>query len=75
VTPLPPPVITAVPCAGAVLDATVIVPSTSVSFASTGIAVAAASWATVAESATAIGASSTQVTVIETVAVEPPLSV
>ncbi len=45
------------------------------SLASTLTAVAAASSRTVAESATAVGASSTHVTVTETVAVEPPLSV
>ena len=47
----------------------------SVSLVSTAIALAPASSATVAESFTATGRSSTQVTVTETVAVEPPLSV
>ena len=50
-------------------------PSTSVSLASTSIAVAPESSATVAESSTATGSSSTQLTVTETVAVEPPLRV
>ncbi len=45
------------------------------SLASTVITVAPASSATVALSLTAIGASSTQVTLTETVALEPPLSV
>ena len=45
------------------------------SLASTSIALAAESSPTVALSLTAVGASSTQVTVTETVAVEPPLSV
>ena len=67
---------TTVPFAGSVAESIVIgPPSGSVSFASTLIAVAAASSRTVAESATAVGASSTHVTVIETVAVEPPFSV
>ena len=67
---------TTVPLAGSEADAIVMgPPSVSVSLASTSIAVAAASSRTVAESFTAVGGSSTQVTVIETVAVEPPLSV
>ena len=49
--------------------------STSVSLPNTATAADAASSSTVAESATATGASSTQVTVIDTVATEPPLSV
>ena len=50
-------------------------PSAFRSFFSTSTAVAAASSFTVAESSTAVGASSTQVTVMDTVADEPPLSV
>ena len=74
--PGPPPVSTTVPLAGSLAAAIVIgPPSTSVSLASTSIAVAAASSITVAASSTATGASSTQVTVTETVAVEPPLRV
>ena len=68
--------ITTVPFAGS--DAEPIVfgpPSGSVSFASTSIALAPESSRTVALSLTAVGGSSTQVTVTETVAVEPPLSV
>ena len=45
------------------------------SLASTSIAFGAESSATVAASSTAIGESSTHVTVTDTVAVEPPLSV
>ena len=71
-----PPVITTVPLAGSEADAIVIgPPSASVSLASTAIGVAAESSATVAVSSTAVGASSTHVTVTDTVAVEPPLSV
>ena len=67
---------TTVPFAGWVTEAIAFAPpSGSESLASTSIAVAAASSATVAESPTAVGGSSTQVTVTETVAVEPPLSV
>ena len=47
----------------------------SVSFASTSIALAPESSTTVALSSTADGASSTHVTVTDTVAVEPPVSV
>ena len=47
--------------------------STSVSLANTSIAVAATSSTTVAVSLTATGGSSTQVTVTDTVAVEPPV--
>ena len=65
--------ITTVPLAGWVTEAIVIgPPSTSVSLANTSIAVAAASSTTVAVSSTATGGSSTQVTVTDTVAVEPP---
>ena len=72
---MPPPVITTVPLAGWVTEAIASgPPSTSVSLASTSIAVAAASSATVAVSSTAAGGSSTQVTVTDTVAVEPPVS-
>ena len=48
-------------------------PSGSVSFAITSIVVAGSSSETVAESLAAVGLSSTQVTVIETVAVSPPV--
>ena len=73
---MPPPVIATVPLAGCVTEATDLgPPSTSVSFASTSTALAAASSATVALSFTAVGGSSTHVTVTETVAVSPPLSV
>ena len=68
--------IAAVPWAGWVTEATAFgPPSMSVSLASTSIAVLPESSATVALSSTATGASSTAVTVIETVAVEPPLRV
>ena len=68
--------ITTVPFAGSSTDAIVFgPPSVSVSLASTSIALAAESSATVALSSTAVGASSPQVTVTDTVAVEPPLSV
>ena len=68
--------ITTVPFAGSVTEPIVFgPPSGSVSFASTSTAVAVASSSTVAASFTAVGGSSTQVTVTETVAVEPPLSV
>ena len=61
------------PLAGCVTDATEIgPPSMSVSFASTSTAVAPESSPTVALSFTATGGSSAQVTVIDTVAVEPP---
>ena len=64
---------TTVPLAGCVTDAIDFgPPSTSVSLPSTPIALAPVSWITVALSLTATGGSSTQVTVIETVAVEPP---
>ena len=70
---MPPPVITTVPLAGWVTEPTAIgPPSVSVSLASTSIAVAGASSATVAASSTATGGSSTQVTVTDTVAVDPP---
>jgi len=65
-----------VPFAGSEADAIVFgPPSVSVSLASTSIAPAAEFSATVAPSSTAVGESSAQVTVTETVAVEPPLSV
>ena len=65
-----------VPLAGWVTETTSFVPpSGSVSLASTPIAVAPESSLTVAASLTAEGESSWQVTVTETVAVEPPLSV
>ena len=68
--------ITTVPFAGSEAEPIVFVPpSESVSFASTSIALAPESSPTVALSLTAVGGSSTQVTVTETVAVEPPLSV
>ena len=71
-----PPVNTTVPFAGSEADAIVFgPPSVSVSLASTSIALAAESSPTVAVSSTAVGASSPHVTVTETVAVEPPLSV
>ena len=64
------------PWAGWVIESTAFgPPSMSVSLASTSIAVLPESSATVALSLTATGASSTGVTVIETVAVEPPLRV
>ena len=67
--------ITTVPFAGWVTESTVFgPPSGSVSFASTSIAVASASSATVATSSTASGSSAAQLTITETVAVEPPLS-
>ena len=70
---MPPPVIATVPLAGWVTEATLFgPPSTSVSFASTLIALAPESSTTVAASSTATGASSAQVTVTDTVAVEPP---
>ena len=74
---MPPPVIATVPWAPSVFEAIVFgPPSVSVSLASTSIAVAAASSVDGRrESLTATGASSTQVTVIETVAVEPPFRV
>ena len=76
VSPVPPPVITTVPLAGWVTDATDLgPPSISVSFASTSIAVAPESSTTVALSFTATGGSSTHVTVTDTVAVEPPFKV
>ncbi len=72
---MPPPVIITTPCDAGVTDCTSFVPpSMSVSFASTSIAAAGSSSVTVAESATATGGSSTQVTVTDTVAVEPPVS-
>ncbi len=68
--------ITTAPFAGWVTDATDFgPPSVSVSFASTAIALAPASSPTIALSSTAVGGSSTHVTVTDTVAVEPPLSV
>ena len=68
--------ITTVPFAGCVTDATDLgPPSVSVSLASTSIAPAPASSPTLALSATAAGGSSTHVTVTETVAESPPLSV
>ena len=74
--PAEPPVNTTVPFAGSDADAIIIAPpSASVSLASTSIAPAAESSATVALSLTAVGASSPHVTVTDTVAVEPPLSV
>ena len=74
--PSVPPVNTTVPFAGSDADAIINgPPSALASFASTSIAVAPASSATVAVSSTAVGGSSTHVTVTETVAVEPPLSV
>ncbi len=73
---MPPPVITTVPLAGSVVASDrERGPSGSLSLASTSIAVAAASSSTVAASSTATGGSSTQVTVTDTVASEPPLSV
>ncbi len=64
------------PFVGCVTDATDLgPPSTSVSFASTSTSVAAASSATVLLSLTAVGGSSTHVTVTDTVAESPPLSV
>ena len=64
------------PWAGLVFEAIVFgPPSMSVSLARTLIVVAEASSLTVFESLTATGLSSTQVTVIDTVAVEPPLRV
>ncbi len=71
--PAVPPVSTTVPWAGSVADAIAIGPaSASVSLASTLTAVGAESSPTVALLSTATGWSSTQVTVIETVAAEPP---
>ena len=71
-----PPVNTTVPFAGSEADAIVVgSPSGSLSLASTASGVAAESSGTVAASSTAIGKSSAHVTVTETVAVEPPLSV
>jgi hypothetical protein len=73
---VPAPLTATVPRAGSDADAIVIgPPSGSVSLASTSIAPAAASSTTVALSLTADGESSTHVTVTDTVAVEPPLSV
>src|ERR1700710_1526254 len=61
------------PFAGCVTEATAFgPPSTSVSLASTSTALTPESWATVFASLTATGGSSTHVTVIETVALEPP---
>jgi hypothetical protein len=66
----------AVPLAGSVTDWTAIVPpSVSVSLARTLTVLAPESSPTVALSSTATGTSSTQVTVTDTVAVSPPLSV
>ncbi len=74
--PAVPPVRATVPLAGWVAEAIVFGPASgSVSLVSAGTAVAAADSATVAASLTATGLSSTQVTVIDTVAVEPPLRV
>jgi hypothetical protein len=71
-----PPVSTTVPFAGSDADAIVFAPpSASVSLASTSTALAPESSSTVAVSLTGVGGSSTQVTVTDTVAVEPPLSV
>ena len=71
-----PPVSTTVPFAGSEADAIVFgPPSVSVSLASTSIAPAPESSATVALSLTAVGGASAQVTVTDTVALEPPLSV
>ena len=68
--------ITTAPFAGCVTDATDLgPPSVSVSLASTSIAPAPESSPTVALSSTAVGGSSVQLTVTDTVAVEPPLSV
>ncbi len=68
-----PPVSTTVPFAGSLAETIVIVPpSGSTSLANTAIAVARSSSVTVAASLTATGGSSTQVTVTDTVAVEPP---
>ena len=65
--------ITTEPLAGCVTDATEIgPPSMSVSLPSTLIAFAVESSDTVGLSFTASGGSSTQVTVIETVALDPP---
>ena len=65
--------ITTVPFAGWVTESIEIGPaSTSMSLAKTGMAVAAASSVNVAASSTATGGSSTQVTVTDTVAVDPP---
>jgi hypothetical protein len=73
---VPPPVTTTVPFAGSEADAIVIgPPSESVSLANTSIGVAAESSGTVRLSLTAVGGSSTHVTLTDTVAVEPPLSV
>ena len=70
---MPPPVITTVPLAGCVTEPTLIgPPSASVSLASTLIGLGPESSTTVAASGTATGSSSWQVTVIDTVADEPP---
>ncbi len=70
---MPPPVITTVPLAGWVTEATDFgPPSMSVSLASTSTAVAPRVLEHRPVSSTATGGSSTQVTVTETVAVEPP---
>ena len=66
---------TTVPLAGSDADPIDIGPPSLSSLASTSIALAPESSPTVALSLTAVGGSSTQVTVTETVAVEPPLSV
>ncbi len=67
------PLLTTVPFAGCVTDATEIgPPSMSVSLASTLTVLAPESSPTVTMSFTATGGSSTHVTVIETVADEPP---
>jgi hypothetical protein len=69
-------VITTVPWAGSDAEPTSFVPpSTSVSFASTSSVVAAVSSVRVSVSSVATGESSTQLTVTDTVAVEPPFSV
>ena len=68
--------ITTVPFVGCDADAIVIGPPSALrSFASTSRAAAAESSTTVALSSTAVGGSSTQVTVTDTVAESPPLSV
>jgi hypothetical protein len=67
------PLLTTVPFAGCVTDATEIgPPSMSVSLVSTVTLLAPESSPTVALLLTATGGSSTHVTVIETVALEPP---
>ena len=64
---------TTVPFAGCVTDCTSFgPPSTSVSLASTSTGAGPESSATIAASLTATGGSSEHVTVIDTVAVEPP---